>query len=64
MIGPITAAAEADLLGRPGASLEVADDELRFRLGPAEIRTLRLQRVETATAAPDILDVAGPRESG
>jgi mannosylglycerate hydrolase len=63
VIREVTDAAEADLLGRPGAPLEVRDRELRLRLGPAEIRTVRLRRVETATAAPDILDTAGPRES-
>jgi mannosylglycerate hydrolase len=59
----VTTAAESDLLGRPGPPLEVRDGELRLPLGPAEIRTLRLRRIETATAAPPILDVAGPRGS-
>jgi mannosylglycerate hydrolase len=59
----VTAARESDLLGGPGAATDVTDGDLRLNLGPAEIRTVQVQRIETATAAPDILDIAGPRES-
>jgi alpha-mannosidase len=63
VIRHVTDAVEADLLGRPGSPLDVADGELRLRLGAAEIRTVRLRRVETAIASPDILDAAGPRQN-
>jgi len=44
--GGLTAAREADLLGRPGADLPVADGALRIDLRAWEIRTLQLQREE------------------
>ena len=44
--GGLVAAREADLLGRPGADLSVADGTLRLDLRAWEIRTLQLQREE------------------
>ena len=63
MIRGVTEALESDLLGRPGEPMDVTGGDLRLDLGPAEIRTVRVRRVETATTAPDILDVAAPRDS-
>jgi mannosylglycerate hydrolase len=42
--GGITAAREADLHGRPGPAIMVQDGSVSLRLGPAEIRTIHLQR--------------------
>jgi alpha-mannosidase len=42
--GGLTAAREADLLGRPGAELEVRDGGVAVELAPWEIRTLRVER--------------------
>ncbi len=45
VLGPsIAAAREADLLGRPGADLDVSADGLTLDLGPWEIRTVQLRR--------------------
>ncbi len=59
----LTEAREADLCGRPGANLAVVDGSLRIALRAAEILTVQLRRVETATGRPDILDAAGPRQN-
>jgi alpha-mannosidase len=40
---PLAAAREADLLGRPGADLPLAADDLVLTLGPWEIRTIQLR---------------------
>jgi mannosylglycerate hydrolase len=40
----IGAAREADLLGRPGKTLDISDGELALDLGPWEIRTVHLRR--------------------
>jgi len=43
--GPFEAACEADLLGRPGPTLELdADSGLQLELGPWEIRTVQLRQ--------------------
>ena len=42
--GGLTAAREADLLGRPGADLPVTGGALRLDLRAWEIRTVQLQR--------------------
>ncbi|HZA84350.1 MAG TPA: hypothetical protein VFC13_23210, partial [Actinomycetes bacterium] len=43
-VGPgLTAAREADLLGRPGAELPLAGGTLRLALAAWEIRTIQLQ---------------------
>jgi mannosylglycerate hydrolase len=44
--GGLVAAREADLLGRPGPDLPVADGALRLGLRAWEIRTVQLQREE------------------
>jgi mannosylglycerate hydrolase len=41
---PIDAAREADLLGRPGVSLDTADVSLTLDLAPWEIRTVQVRR--------------------
>jgi mannosylglycerate hydrolase len=44
-VGPgLAAARDADLLGRPGAELPLADGTLRLDLAAWEIRTVQLQR--------------------
>ncbi|HSJ00304.1 MAG TPA: hypothetical protein VLA59_07960, partial [Patescibacteria group bacterium] len=62
--GGLLEAREASLRGEPGAPVEVADEAVRLELGPAEIRTLQLRRHETALGRPEVLDAAGPRQSG
>jgi alpha-mannosidase len=63
MHGRLTEAREATLRGEPGAALEVADGALALALRPAEICTVQLRRIETATGRAEILDAAGPRQS-
>jgi alpha-mannosidase len=62
--GGILEAREASLRGEPGAAIEVAGGAARLELGPAEIRTLQLRRHETALGRAEVLDAAGPRQSG
>jgi len=63
MHGRLTEAREATLRGEPGAALEVADGALALALRSAEIRTVQLRRIESATGRAEILDAAGPRQS-
>ncbi len=62
--GGIVEAREASLRGEPGADIEVAQGAARLELGPAEVRTLHLRRHETALGRAEVLDAAGPRQSG
>ena len=56
-------AREASLRGEPGPTLVVDGGVLELELGAAEIRTVQLRRVETATGRPEVLDAGGPRQS-
>jgi mannosylglycerate hydrolase len=42
--GGLTAARDADLLGRPGVALPLDDGNLRLELSPWEIRTVQILR--------------------
>ena len=61
--GDLTDAREANLRGKPGAPLQIADGRLTIKLRPAEIRTVQLRRVETASGRAEVLDAAGPRQN-
>jgi alpha-mannosidase len=63
-LGPaITHAREANLRGEPDEPLHVGEDGVvHLDLGPAEIRTIQLRRLETALGRADVLDAAGPRQ--
>ena len=61
--GGIEAARDASMRGEPGGGLPVAGGALTLDLGAAEIRTVQLQRTETATRRVDLLDAAGPRQN-
>ncbi len=62
-LGPaITDAREASLRGEPDEPLNVGEDGVvHLDLGPAEIHTVQLRRLETALGRADVLDAAGPR---
>ena len=62
--GGLVEAREASLRGEPGAGIEVSEGTARLELRPAEIRTLQLRRHETALGRAEVLDAAGPRQSG
>jgi alpha-mannosidase len=64
VLSGVLAARDASLRGEPGASLAVEDGRVALELGPAEIRTIQFRRTETATGRPEVLDAAGPRQSG
>jgi hypothetical protein len=61
--GGLLEARVADLRGEPGEPLEVVDGRVDLDLGPAEIRTIRARRRETALGRAEVLDAAGPRQS-
>jgi alpha-mannosidase len=62
--GHLVEAREASLRGEPAAEIELTEGAARLELGPAEIRTLQLRRQETALGRAEVLDAAGPRQSG
>jgi len=62
--GGVLEARETSLLGEPGAALAVSDGQLRLDLRAAEVRTVQLRRRESALGRADVLDAAGPRQSG
>ncbi|MEO7870501.1 MAG: alpha-mannosidase, partial [Candidatus Limnocylindria bacterium] len=62
--GGLTEAREASLRGEPGEPLAVSGGALALTLGPAEIRTIQLHRLDTASGHADVLDATGPRQSG
>jgi len=61
--GGLLEARVADLRGEPGEPLEVVDGRVDLDLGPAEIRTIRARRRDTALGRAEVLDAAGPRQS-
>ena len=61
--GGLTEASDASLRGEPGDRLAVAGGSVRVSLGPSEIRTIQLRRVETAIGRANALDAGGPRQS-
>jgi alpha-mannosidase len=63
LTGGLTEAREASLRGEPGGPMTVAEGSLRVALGPSEIRTIQLKRVETALGRVNVLDAHGPRQS-
>jgi mannosylglycerate hydrolase len=62
--GDLIEAREASLRGEPGPEIGVSGGAARLELGPGEIRTLQLRRAETALGRAEVLDAAGPRQSG
>jgi alpha-mannosidase len=59
--GALTAARSATILGVAAETLALDAGALTLELGPAEIRTIQVQRTETARSA-DLLDASGSRQ--
>jgi mannosylglycerate hydrolase len=60
--GGLSAARAASILGAPGETLALDGGALSLDLGPAEIRTVQVQRNEAALVSADLLDASGPRQ--
>jgi mannosylglycerate hydrolase len=61
--GGLTAARDASLRGEPAGDLEVASGAVRLELRGAEIRTVQVQRPESAAPRATVLDAGGPRQN-
>ena len=61
--GGLIEARESSLLGEPGGPIGVDEGAIVLDLGPAEIRTVQVRRIETGVARASVLDASGPRQN-